>query len=237
MYEQNNSIRDKEGLEYYAECYLGNDFMKSEILITKSSLDYNKSKVLAANILINIDGFYNKVVIVEIKNYKGSIYIDDIVYEKALNKEYSNSEILKGLKIFIRETNKEIKKSYNFNIINKNFFWNELKNLENKFETFYDRFTKKNSLDYTWNQLSYERQEYYIDKISKDLLYKGVVSKEKGLWFLSRPGMCNQLKESPKDILFHFIENGIINNENYNLSNELISSISNKVADKLIMYN
>lgn len=214
----------------FSKCFVGKiDIFKAQLAISKSSLDDDKSRKLKA-MLCNKDYVF---ITISIENNKGKVSINDAAFIKLFN-FLSYENIKDDITVFIDEISSLIVKYYTYNIVNKNFFWNEVNNIPNKLENIFFLSKDNRSLLYIWNSLTTKEQNEFLKETAKEFLNNGVFNVNDACIYTNKFEIINLLKNNPMIVADYLRYANIIKNKEDELQFNVLTDITNKIIDLMI---
>lgn len=215
--------------EKYSKCFVGKiDIFKAQMVISKSSIEDNSRKLKA--LLFNNDYIF---ITVTIEKNKGKVVINDAAFIKLFN-FLSYEHIKNDIQEFIDEIGSLIVKNYNYNIANKNFFWNEMNNIPNKIENIFFLSKDNRSLLYSWNSLTPKEQNEFLRDTANEFLNNGVFNISDACIYINKFDIINLLKNNPKVIISYLRNAKIIKNEEDEIQYSVLTDIANKIINLMV---
>ena len=201
------------------------DIFSAYLYLTKT--DFDKKRELTSIL------FYKgrKFISISIASDKGEVKLDEEAFIKLFNYiDYEKME--KILDDYINSVRRVITEIYQFTIMNRNYFWNEIMHIKQNIETIFQLSKDKRSLYFRWNNLKKEYQEKFIDRCVqnyRDCLY----NRFDACFYFNKFDIITQLMECPELIITDLQEAKILIDENPVVQKDLLTEICNQIIKKI----
>ena len=213
----------------YEKYYEGNtkNILKETLYMTKADAN-NPGKELKAVL------HYKDIEVISISlvHNKGSVVLNEEAIA-VIFKKLSLLEFEELYKEFVDDFTNVCTKIYHFNIVNKNYFWNEITNINKKVDVIFMLCKDKRSLFYRWSTLPNEKKNAFAKHLAFE--YKeGIFNKETGYISYAKYDVINELRAYPKIIISKLLDYKILLNEEDSIQIETLLDIVELIIEKMI---